>query len=215
MKRDFIYKVAYIIATLIVVFSAIINDGVVVLLSKVFSLALLLFLFVKNTYKINYWYLLSIMILMITDSLLIFEFYYLDIMMSLLLVNKIIYTVIISSVLKKYNFKKIIKQIFFYLVLTGPIFYQITNVLDHSTWLISLFYIAISVIGGVSFVNLMEKQNLKSRNYFIAMFLIYISEAIIGITVFVEESMIYMPIAYLVNYIGRYILYTSMILKGK
>lgn len=217
LKNLFLFL--YTIASLVVVFSNVINNVIIELLFKNINLLLLFAFYLKNNQgKLNYWYISTFFLLIISDSALIFDMYYMHTMLTVLLINKISYIVMISDIIKKRFFKNIIKYTLLYFVFGSLIFYHVTknNALINDTTFIqlTLFYILISFLGGISFVNLIERRNKeKSFNYFLGTLLISTSETIIAISFFIENSMVYIPFGFLMTYVGRYLLYKSMIEK--
>lgn len=100
-----------------------------------------------------------------------------------------------------------------YFLIVGVIFFYIIQTLDYLNVIVPTFYFFIAILGGTTLVNLIMKNKTKASDYLIAMFLISISETIIGISFFVEKSMIYVPFYFAITYIGRYLLYRPMISK--
>ena len=217
LKNLFLFL--YTIASLVVVFSNVINNVIIELLFKNINLLLLFAFYLKNNQgKLNYWYISTFFLLIISDSALIFDMYYMHTMLTVLLINKISYIVMISDIIKKRFFKNIIKYTLLYFVFGSLIFYHVTKnnaLINDITFIqLTLFYILISFLGGISFVNLIERRNKeKSFNYFLGTLLISTSETIIAISFFIENSMVYIPFGFLMTYVGRYLLYKSMIEK--
>ena len=129
---------------------------------------------------------------MLADYLLFFELYYLTEMMTLLLINKVIYISFISNMLKKRYVKQISKILGVYLFFGGIIFYYVNIAAEGFHTILSLFFVATIFFGALSYVFLINNSHKKAKWFFIAILLIDISETIVAVSFFIERSMIYM-----------------------
>lgn len=178
---------------------------------KVFALLFLSFLYLTNSKKINIWYLLVLIFSIISDSLFVFGAdFRLEGTIGLFL-NRFFYIMIVKDVLQKYTLRRLFFYSFPFWATFIIIFYLVHDSLG-DLFYPSLFFGIISVVMVLlSFLKYLENNRPKNLYYFLGVFLISVSDAIMVIANFLDEEITYILIYHLLYYIARYIIYRSMV----
>ncbi len=203
----------YVIASLSVGYTLVVQDLNIEFVVKLVALLSLSFLYLETTYKVNYWYVLILLISILSDSLFVFEadFYYPA--LFLLIVNRFLYIVVIkSSVFPRLSAKMFIYVLPFILTFIAiyTLFYRYIDLIRVPVLLMG----ALSVIlVFFTFLNLLNKNNNKARYFFWGTTLMPMADILMAFSDFVNNHISFIIIYHLLYYWARYLIYKSMILR--
>ncbi len=191
----------------------IIKDVNLEFIIKLVALFSLSFLYLETTKKVNYTYVLILLLSILSDSLFVFEetFYYPA--LFLLIINRFLYIVIIRrSVLSKIS-----PQFFFYALPFVLTFIMIYTLLYDYIVRIQISVLVMGILSIVlvffTFLNLLNKNNKKARYFFLGTTLMPFADVLMAISSYIDEHLTYVIIYHFLYYIARYSIYKSMVLK--
>ncbi len=180
---------------------------------KISALMSLAFLYLNRVQNVNFYYIGVILISIIDDSLMTFENLYLDLIMVLLVLEKVLYTLIIKDIFKKYSLAKIVLYTMPHFITGSIIFFFFSNIIGVFDIQLFLAYIFIVGIGGLTFVNVIDKNTLKSRLLFFGVFLMSIGDILIALSLFIGRNVSYLIAYYIMYFVGRYLICNAMFFK--
>ncbi len=186
-------------------------DKTLEIIFKVIALMALSFLYLQKVKRVNFYFITILLINIVTDVLLTFESAYINQAISLLLINKLLYLLMLSDVFRKNSTVTILLYTLPHFITGTVIFYFLNNELEVFNLYIFLVYVALVVLGGITFINVITKNSLKSVLYFIGIFLISIAEVIMAISLFVGRNIWYIIMYYAISFVARFIMYRAII----
>lgn len=210
-KLAVFFKVSYILLVVLVLYSIYTENMMYELLYKFFALLFLTFLYLTSSKKINNWYLLILIVSIISDSVFVFGAdYRLEGTIALFL-NRIFYIMIVKDVLEHYSFKRLFNYSFPFWVTFALIFSLIYDSLGALLYPSLIFGVLSVLMLLFTYLKYLQNNKRQSLHFFLGVFLIAISDVIMVITNFLGENVIYIVIYHTTYYIARYIIYSSMI----
>ena len=213
-KKNVIFFTAlYLIASLLVLYVVTLGDLNVEFAVKLAALLSLSFLYLETTPKVNYWYVIILLFSILSDSLFVFEEYFFYAALSLLIVNRFIYIIIIHPSVLKCPVKSIIVYAIPFVFIFSMIYLILYEYIVEIQFLVFLMgVVSISLIL-FAFLNLLTKNNRKAIYFFVSTLLFPFADIITIISAYIEQHWYYVVIYHFLYYVGRYLMYKSMILK--
>lgn len=210
-KLSVFLTVAYIVLSILVLFAIYDNNSSNEFIFKVFSLLTLTFLYLTNSNKINIWYLLVLIFSIISDSLLIFGSDFRLEGTICLLLNRVFYIMIVKDVVYQYSIKRLLSYSVPFFLTFFVIFYMVYDVLGDLFYPSLIFGLISVLIGVLSFINYLDVNKPKNLYFFLGIFIIIISDILMTVATFLDETMSYVIIYHILYYIARYIIYRAMV----
>ncbi|WP_299621646.1 lysoplasmalogenase family protein [uncultured Tenacibaculum sp.] len=213
-KKNVIFFTAlYLIASLLVLYVVTLGDLNVEFAVKLAALLSLSFLYLETTPKVNYWYVIILLFSILSDSLFVFEEHFFYAALSLLIVNRFIYIIIIHPSVLKYPVRSIIIYAIPFVFIFSMIYLILYEYIVEIQFLVFLMgVVSISLIL-FAFLNLLTKNNRKAIYFFVSTLLFPFADIITIISAYIEQHWYYVVIYHFLYYVGRYLMYKSMILK--
>ncbi|CAL2092167.1 YhhN-like protein [Tenacibaculum sp. 190524A02b] len=208
------YTLLYFIASILSLFF-IDNDSMTELILKLFALTFLSFLYLSETQKINYWYVLVLLCSIASDAFFIFEDDFLIVAAALLFVNKILYIIIARRAL----FQTKLKTLLFYFTVCLLVFVIFYVMLKPYVEQISYTFILLGVSNTLAilfaFLNYLNKMNKENKHFLFGIFLIIFCDILMAFNKFLEYQILYVIIYTSIYYVARYLICRSLIIEKR
>lgn len=204
---------AYIVLSVLVLFSIYYDNLTDEFIYKVFSLLSLSFLYLTNSHRINIWYVLILVFSIISDSLLIFGSDFRLEGTVCLLLNRVFYIMIVKNVLYKYSIKRLLSYSIPFFLMFFIVFYMVYDLLGDLFYPSLIFGLISVLLGLLSFLNYLDTTKRQNFYFFLGIFIIIVSDILMTVATFLDESMSYILIYHILYFIARYIIYKAMLVN--
>lgn len=210
------FEVAYIILTLLVLYSIYTKTLMFELVVKVLALLIIAFFYLNSKInRVNWYYIFALSSSLISDSLYVFEDKFMSEATVFLLLNRVFFLLIVKDVLYRYPIKNLLLYSIPFFITFTLIFYQLYGFLDNFLY-ISMFYGVVTVVLGVfSFLNYLHKSTIENFNFLLGVLLFVASDSLMVITNFLDERTVYIMVYHAIYYIAMFIMCKSVILQKK
>lgn len=212
-KNVTLFTTLYILASLLVLYVVTIEDLNFEFAVKLAALLSLSFLYLETTPKVNYWYVVILLFSIVSDSLFVFEAHFYHEALFLLVLNRFLYIIIIYHSILKHSLKTLLLYAIPFLFIFSMIYlilYEYVN--DVQLLVFTMGIVSISLVL-FAFLNLLTKNNSKALYFFLGVLIFPIADVLTAISNYISPSPYYIVIYHLMYYVGRYLIFRSMILK--
>lgn len=183
---------------------------------KIAPLLVIVFFYVRNTDFLDINYLLILTTLFLSEMLNLYGHMFYELMIYVKLASNCLFIWIISEILSKQFLKSILKYFLIYLFATIVIYFYIVKEINNISIgiPITLLYLFTSLLGTLTFVNLIYKNSKKSLYYAIAIFIFSTSDVFSGIDFFIGKSTVNNELIYSLRLLAMCFFYFFMIEKN-
>ena len=206
-----IYNIVYFLICVLSLFFIDNNESVNEMILKILTVVITAFMYLTYTSKINYWYLLLLMLCVAADALLIFDQDFLKLGSLLVILTRFIYLILLRETILNAKLEVILSYLipstFGFIILSYILNSFIENVLL-SMYIICFLNLIVISVSFYKYLNNMTKDNL----YFMSgIFLIATADFLIAFNKYFDYQLYYVIIYTVMYYIARYLICVAMI----
>ncbi len=217
MKKVKIYiglLILFFTMSLVHVIGIIMQESILVYITKPCIIPLLLLIYLVKTASINYWYIIGLILCFIGDVLLLFtgELFFILGLVSFLLAH-IFYTKTVYNFLDKIQLKTLIMSTVPYIIIYVLLLMILYPYLGDLLYPVIVYGIVISTLGTLCLYYYVHSKNIDAFFWCIGALIFIISDSILAVNKFYSSS-IYLATLVMITYIlAQYFICKAMLVK--
>ena len=216
-STKYLFNITYIILSIAAVISELIETNTIIdIFYKASGLILLLIAYVlQKEKKTKFFYVVLMLLIAYSNSLFSFGDRYIGQIVFINMIEKSALLTMIFTVLKKKDYKSLLKFNLLIFCSTAPLYYFFNKAITEHNFIVFICYILTCTAIAASYYNFIYNNNQKSFYYFLSILIFCFSEVFFGIFFYFDNSVLYVASGFFLLGFARYIFYRFMLENNK